>query len=593
MEELATVGEFGGNLKRELKKLFLLALGIKPDDALAEEFSLVASKGPNRKVGDYQCNHIMHKLAPKPSQSDFTRLIGQLIVSNFPASEMVKSCSVTGCGFINVVISSDYTAKSIENMLINGIDTWAPTLPVKRAVVDFYSPNIAKQLHVGHLRSPIIGDTIARLLEYSKVQVLRRNHVGDWGTHLGMIIEYLFEDFPGLPNDAVITIEYIEALYLKSKAKFEEDPVFKEKAKRALVCLQSGSPVYVKAWAKICEISRTESNKVTQRLQVELGEKGQSFYKPYISNMIEELTIKGLVQEIDGSRVISIQDLKTPLMLVKRDGGFTYSTTDMAALWYRLNEEKAEWIIYVTDVGQHEHFDKIFKAARKAGWLPANDTTYPRASHVGFGVVLEGNGKRFRSHRYCPTVCLVQLLEVAKTCSKTALIERGEGKEWTPKELDLTAEAIGYSMVKFADLKNNRLSSYTFSYDQMLCDKGKTAVYLHYAHARICSIIRKSGKDIDELKKAGKLALDHADERALGLHLLRFSETVEEACTKLLPHVVCEYLYGLSEQCSKFYHNCQVIGSAEETSRLLLCEATGIVMRKCFHLLGITPVYKL
>ncbi|XP_019102031.1 PREDICTED: arginine--tRNA ligase, cytoplasmic-like [Camelina sativa] len=429
---------------------------------------------------------------------------------------MVKSCSVTGSGFINFVISDDYIAKSIENMLINGIDTWAPTLPVKRAVVDFYSPNVAEDMHVGHLRSPIIGETIARLLEYSKVQVLRRNHVGDWGTNAGMLIEYLFEVYPGAASESLTTIGHIQFSYFHSKIKFDEDPHFRKKARRAVVRLQGGDPVYVKAWTKICEISRTESNKIIQQLQVEVEEKGESFYKPYISNMIEELTIKGLVEEIDGARVISIEGSKKPLMLVKRDGGFTYSTKDMAALWYRLNEEKAEWIIFVTDAGQHNHFDKLFKAARKAGWLPTNDTTYPRVSHVGFGVVLGINGRRFNSwHAY--NFRLADLLDMAKYYSKGALLERGKDEEWTLEELDETAEAVGYSTMKFADLKNNRLTRYCFSYDQMLCDKGKTAFYLLYAHARICAIIQKSGKDIDELKKEGKLALDHADERALGL----------------------------------------------------------------------------
>ncbi|KAL1225281.1 Arginine--tRNA ligase, chloroplastic/mitochondrial [Cardamine amara subsp. amara] len=583
--ETAAEGEFGGNLKRQLEKLFIWAPD--PNNALYLQLSLVASKGPNRKFGDYQCNDIVHRLLSLRVPGDYVEQIEKTVVENLPASEMVKSCSVTGPGFINVVISAEYMAKSIEKMLINGIDTWAPNLPVKRAVVDFYSPNIAEAIHVGHLRSPIIGDTLARLLDYSKVEVLRRNHVGDSGTQLGMLIEYLFENFP-----AVLTIQDLEVSYKLSKKKFDKDPDFKKKAQCAAVLLQNGDPVYFEAWARICEISRTESTKVIQRLQVKLEEKGQSFYIPYIPNMIEELTTKGLVEEMNGARVISIQDVKTPLTLVKKDGGFTYRTTDMAALWYRLNEEKAEWIIYVTDAGQREHFDKLFKAARKAGWLPANDTTYPRASHVGFGLVRGGEDGRFRSW-YSKTVRLVSLLNEAKACSRMSLLKRGKDKEWTHEELDQTAEAVGDSLVKFADLKKNRLTSYTFSYDKMLCDKGKTAVYLLYAHARICSIIKKSGKDIDELKKAGKLALDHADERALGLHLLRFSETVEEACTKLLPHVLCEYLYGLSKQSSKFYKNCQVNGSAEETSRLLLCEATAIVIRKCFHLLGITPVYKL
>ncbi|KAL1190591.1 Arginine--tRNA ligase, chloroplastic/mitochondrial [Cardamine amara subsp. amara] len=588
-------GEFGGNLKQQLKKLFDESLKLTVSDEHGLEPLVAASDAKFRKLGDYQCNNVMgiwSILKPKCSQFNGAPALGQAIVSNLPTSELVKSCSVTGPGFINVVLSAEYMAKSIENMLINGIDTWAPTTSVKRVVVDFCSPNIAKEMHVGHLRSTIIGDTIARMLEYSKVEVLRRNHVGDWGTQFGMLIEYLFEELPGSDNEVVTTIGELQLLYRKSKRKFDHDPVFKEKAQHAVVRLQSGDPVYVKTWAKICEISRTEANKVLQRLQVKLEEKGESFYKPYIGNMIEELNNKGLVQESDGARVIFIKDFKTPLMLVKSDGGFTYSTTDMAALWYRLNEEKAEWIIYVTDAGQKEHFDLFFKAARKAGWLPDNDKTYPKVNHVDFGLVSGEDKKRFRT-RAADVVRLIDLLDEAKTRSKAALIERGKDKEWTLEELDQTAEAVGYGALKFADLKNNRSTNYTFSFDQMLCDKGKTAVYLLYAHARICSIIRKSGKDMNELKNTGKIALDHVEERALGLHLLQFSETVEEASTKLLPHLLCEYLYELSEHFSKFYSNCQVNGSTEETSRLLLCEATAIVMRKCFHVLGITPVYKL
>ncbi|VVA93337.1 unnamed protein product [Arabis nemorensis] len=509
---------------------------------------------------------------------------GQALIMNLPTSEMVQSCFVADHGSVNVVLSSKWMAKGIASMLTNGIDSWAPTLPVKRAVVDFCSPNIAKEMHVGHGRSTIIGDSLARMLEYSNVHVLRRNHVGDWGTNVGMLIEYLFEQFPGSDGTAVTAIGDLQSLYRDSKAKFYWDPDFRRKAQLAAVRLQGGDPAYLKPWAHICEISRTESAKVIKRLQVELEEKGESFYKPYIANMIGDLKSKGLVKESDGAQVMFIKDFMIPLMLVKSDGGFTYNTTDMAALWYRLNEEKAEWIIYVTEAGQQGHFDMLFKAARKAGWLPSNVKTYPRASHASFGKVHGGGNKQFRS-RYTDTVPLVALLHEAKGRSKTALIKRGYDKEMTLDELDQTAEAVGCGALKS--------TSYTFSYDQMLSDKGDTAVYLLKVHARICSVIRKSGKDIDELKKRGKLALDHAEERALGLHLLQFTEAVEEACTKLLPNVVCKYLYKLSKQYTKFYFNCRVIGSAEETSRLLLCEATAIVMRKCFHLLGITPVDKL
>ncbi|CAA7016827.1 unnamed protein product [Microthlaspi erraticum] len=563
---MASNEEFNGNLKQKLEELFDASLKLTVPDVPGVEPKIKTAVG---KKGDYQCDNVMSlwpRIKGKSTHIEDGLALGQAVVEKLPSSEMVESCSVAKPGFIDIALSTKWIAKSIENMLISGIDIWAPTLSVKRAVVDFSSPNIAKVMHVGHLRSTIIGDTIARMLEYSNVEVLRRNHVGDWGTQFGMLIEYLFEKFPDSDSAGDISIDD----------------------------LQSGDPVYCKTWAKICETSRNECAKVYQRLKVELEEKGESFYKPYIANMIEEL--KGLVEEDKGARVIFTKGYKTPLMLVKSDGGFTYATTDLAALWYRLNEEKAEWIIYVTDDGQAKHFETFFKVARIAGWLPENDKTYPRVDHVKFGVVCGEDGKKFKT-REANTVPLTDLLDEAKTRSKAALIKRAkearDTKEWTPEELDKTAEAVGYGAAKYADLKNNRLTAYTFSYEKMLEDKGDTAVYLLYAHARISSIIRESGKDIDELKKTGKLALDHADERALGLHLLQFAETVKEACTELLPNVLCKYLYKLSEHFNKFYLNCRVNGSAEETSRLLLCEATAIVMRKCFHLLGITPVYKM
>ncbi|KAK6115220.1 hypothetical protein DH2020_007489 [Rehmannia glutinosa] len=554
----------------------------------------------NPKFGDYQCNNAMGLWSKVKGKG--TQFKGHYEES--PASEMVDSCSIAGPGFVNVVLSRPWIAKSIQKMLVDGIETWAPKLPVKRAVVDFSSPNIAKEMHVGHLRSTIIGDTLARMLEFSNVEVLRRNHVGDWGTQFGMLIEYLFEKFPSgeVANDQAIGD--LEAFYKASKQRFDSDPVFKERAQRAVVSLQAGDEKYRKAWSQICEISRKGYEKVYQRLGVHLEEKGESFYNPYIPGALELLSNQGLIEESEGARVIFIEGKNIPLIVVKRDGGYNYASTDLTALWYRLNEEKAEWIIYVTDVGQrstlrcsllleaNELFGMFFQAAKRAGWLPAEDNKYPRASHVGFGLVLGEDGKRFRT-RSTETVKLVDLLDEAKNRCKAALIERGKATEWTEEELEKTAEAVGYGAVKYADLKNNRTTNYTFSFDQMLNDKGNTAVYLLYAHARICSIIRRSGKDIEELKKTGTLDLVHPDERTLGLHLLQFAEIVEEACTNLFPNLLCEYLYNLSEDFTRFYTNCQVVGSAEETSRLLLCEATAVVMRKCFHLLGITPVYKI
>ncbi|KAF3442957.1 hypothetical protein FNV43_RR16875 [Rhamnella rubrinervis] len=590
---MATEEENVGNVKRQLAKLFESSLrAIVPDEPDVEP--LVAAC--TAKFGDYQCNNAMglwSKIKGKGTEFRGPPSVGQAIMKSLPPSDIIESCSVAGPGFVNVVLSKTWMAKSIQKMLLDGIEKWAPQLAIKRAVVDFSSPNIAKEMHVGHLRSTIIGDTLARMLEYSNVEVLRRNHVGDWGTQFGMLIEFLFESFPNSEDVSETAIGDLQGFYKASKQRFDSDAAFKERAQQAVVRLQGGESKYRKAWAQICEISRKEFDRVYQCLGVQLEEKGESFYNPYIPGVIKALSDQGLIEESEGAHVIFIEGFNIPLIVVKSDGGYNYASTDLTALWYRLNEEKAEWIIYVTDVGQQQHFDMFFKAAKRAGWLPADDSAYPKVSHVGFGLVLGEDGKRFRT-RNTEVVRLVDLLDEAKNRSKATLVERGKAEEWTEEELEKTAEAVGYGAVKYADLKNNRLTNYTFDFDQMLNDKGNTAVYLLYAHARICSIIRKSGKDIEELKKTGEIVLDHAGERELGLHLLQFSEVVEEACTNLLPNVLCEYLYNLSEIFTKkFYSNCQVVGSPEETSRLLLCEATATVMRKCFYLLGIVPVYKI
>ncbi|KAF3958923.1 hypothetical protein CMV_016216 [Castanea mollissima] len=589
---VSTMANEEENVKQKLSKLFEVALKVTVPSVVDVEPLVAACTG---KFGDYQCNNAMglwSKIKGKETEFKGPPAVGQAIMRNLPQSDIIESCSVAGPGFVNVKLSRNWMAQSIQRMLIDGIDAWAPRLPVRRAVVDFSSPNIAKEMHVGHLRSTIIGDTIARMLEFSRVEVLRRNHVGDWGTQFGMLIEFLFEKFSNWEDANEAAIGDLQEFYKESKKRFDSDPDFKERAQKAVVRLQGGEQKYRKAWTQICEISRNEFNRVYQRLGVQLEEKGESFYNPYIPAVLEELTSKNLVEDSQGARVIFLEGFNIPLIVVKSDGGYNYASTDLAAIWYRLNEEKAEWMIYVTDVGQQQHFDMVFKAAKRAGWLSTDDNAYPKASHVGFGLVLGDDKKRFRT-RSSEVVRLADLLDEAKSRCKTTLIERGKGDEWTEEELEQTAEAIGYGAVKYADLKSNRLTNYTFSFDQMLNDKGNTAVYLQYAHARICSIIRKSGKDIEELKSMGAIVLDHADERALGLHLLQFSEVVEEACTNLLPNVLCEYLYNLSEFFTTFYSNCQVVGSAEETSRLLLCEATATVMRKCFYLLGIIPVYKI
>ncbi|KAK6136564.1 hypothetical protein DH2020_029705 [Rehmannia glutinosa] len=551
------------------------------------------------------CNNAMglwSKIKGKGTLFESSDLIGEAIVKNLPQSAMIESCSVGQHGFVNITLSNKWMAKSSGGLL---------------------SPNIAKEMHVGHLRSTIIGDTLARMLEFSNVEVLRRNHVGDWGTQFGMLIEFFFEKFPSKDISSDQAIGDLEAFYKASKQRFDNDPVFKERAQRAVVSLQAGDEKYRKAWAQICEISRRGYEKVYQRLGVHLEEKGESFYNPYIPAVLKLLDEKGLIEESEGARVVPIEGKRIPLIVVKKDGGYNYASTDLAALWYRLNEERAEWIIYVTDVGQREHFEMVFALAM-----------------LDLGLFWEKMGSGFNSST--ETVKLVDLLDEAKSRSKEALVQRGKAKEWTADELDGTAEAVSYGAVKYADLKNNRTTNYTFSFDQMLNDKVimEFAIYsiiffiflavfrnkqtVGYFISGYGQLVLDSGFLLTKVSlliavywilsreillsiynmpmlvsapsssdRIGPVELAHPDERALGLRLLQFPEIVEEACTKLLPSVICEYLYNLSEDATRLYTNCQVVGSAEETSRLLLCEATGVVMRKCFYLLGIIPVNKI
>ncbi|RDY12130.1 Arginine--tRNA ligase, chloroplastic/mitochondrial, partial [Mucuna pruriens] len=592
------------SVKRQLAKVFEVSLRTTVPDIpdVAPSVDACATKS-GVKFADYQwsviCefNNAMSLFAKvKGKQTAFRgpQAVGQAIVNNLPPSEMIESCSIAGPGFVNIVLSKKWIAQRIERLLIEGIDKWAPRLPVKTVMVDFSSPNIAKEMHVGHLRSTIIGDTLARMLEFSCVETLiRRNHLGDWGTQFGMLIAHLFDTYENLDDVNETAIGDLQTFYKASKVRFDNEPEFKLRAQQSVVRLQSGEEKYRKAWQQICDISKAEFEKVYQRLRIRLEAMGESFFNDLIPPTLEKLDKLGLIEESDGARVIFVEGVNIPIIAVKKDGGYNYFSTDLASLWYRLNVEKVEWNIYVTDVGQWQHFDMIFKAFRRAGWLPQDENDFPKCTHVGFGLVLGEDGKRFRT-RSSETVRLVDLLDEAKRRCKASLLERDAVKDWSEEEIEKTSEAVGYGAVKYADLKINRLTNYTFNFDQMLNDKGNTAVYLLYAHARICSIMRKSDKDIEELKRNGNIVLDHEDERALGLHLIQFPEIFEESLSNLLPNVLCEYLYNLTEIFTKkFYTNCQVVGSPEETSRLLLCEATLTVMRQCFYLLGIEPVYRL
>eukprot|EP00899_Mesostigma_viride_P012555 jgi/Mesvir1/212/Mv13556-RA.1 len=508
-----------GSVRALVGQLFARAVAdVVPGQAPGDVAPLVAACA-NTKFGDYQCNNAMpifQKLKTAPVEGvsfKNPQEVAKAIIQRLPSNELISATSVAGPGFINATISREWIARHISDMLRNGMGRWRPALPPGRAVVDFSSPNIAKEMHVGHLRSTIIGDTIARVLEYAGQDVLRVNHVGDWGTQFGMLIQYLSEDessgdvlAEGNEENAAGTLQ---ALYKASKKKFDDDPEFKKRAQMAVVKLQSGDESSLATWRRICELSRREFEQIYSRLGIKIQEKGESFYNPFIPDTLKELQSRGLTQVSEGALCVFLEGESVPLIVQKSDGGFNYASTDLTALRYRIAQERANRVIYVTDVGQKQHFSMVFEAAKLAGWLQSDGA--PRLDHVGFGLVLGDDGKRFRT-RSTEVVRLVDLLDEAKQRCLTQLKERGNLEEGiTEEELEAAAAAMGYGAVKYADLRGNRLSNYTFNYDRMLDLKGNTAVYLLYAHVRIASIIRKYSGDVATLKEksAEAIKLEH------------------------------------------------------------------------------------
>jgi len=558
--------------------------------SVAPEAAIVPA---NPKFGDYQCNNAMQlfKTSGEALNCKNPKDLADKIVSNLGESrDLFTSIIVAPQGFITVKLNHGWISEKVDQVLLQGFSYTDPN--PKRVVVDFSSPNIAKEMHVGHLRSTIIGESTSRILESAGHQVTRLNHVGDWGTQFGMLIEFMKETYPDFLTN-LPEISDLQNFYKASKRRFDEDADFKKKAQLQVVALQSGDEFARHAWQCICQISRNAFQEIYDRLSITLTERGESFYNAMIPPIVEQLEKEGLVVDSKGAKCIFTSVDEVPLMVVKSDGGFGYDSTDMAAIHHRLVTMQANWLIYITDLGQENHFFKIFDAAKQAGWHTPTST---RVDHVGFGVVQGEDGKKFKT-RSGETVKLSALLDEAEERAKAELTVRlgvEGGTNLTEDEIENAARVIGNSAVKYFDLRQNRVTNYIFNYDRMLDPKGNTAVYLLYAYARICSILRKSGVPIADLVGSGaKLVLAHEKERALGLEILRFPDIIASILGDLYAHRLPEYMWELSNKFTSFYVDCKVIGSEEQSSRLLLCEVTRKALEKCFFLLGIVPLEKM
>ncbi len=462
----------------------------------------------------------------------------------------------------------------------------------KKILVDFSSPNIAKDMHVGHLRSTIIGDSICRLFEKQGHEVLRINHIGDFGLQFGMLIQLLLEKYPQFDNSCAINIGDLQIFYAESKKRFDNDPDFKKEAYQKVVDLQQGKEDIVNAWNFIKKVSKDAYQQIYDRLNIKLDEVGESFYQNMIPDLINELKEKELLEVEDGRHIIKIKGIKEPLTIIKSDGGFTYDTTDLAAIRYRLIDLQVDEIYYVVDVGQSNHFKQIFAVAKLAGWI--KDKT---VKHISFGFVLGEDGKKLRS-RDGGTVKLIDLLDESLEKTKEITNDR----KYDEEQKQLITKTIAYGVIKYADLSSTRTKNYTISFDKMLQLKGNTAPYLMYAYVRICSILRKANDHYDNLSISyDNFKITDESEAELCKCLLRYIETINKLGGTLMFHSLASYLYDLSEVFHKFFQNCRCIEYDDDNkkiigvhiSRLLLCELTKNIMQEGFDILGLKLIERM
>jgi arginyl-tRNA synthetase len=554
----------------------------------------IVGPSQNEKFGDYQSNAAMGLAKQLKSNP---RAVAEQIKSKLELREMTSDVTIAGPGFINVTLSHKWLGQALQELASD--DRLAiPLAPSRQTVViDYSGPNIAKQMHVGHLRSTIIGDALSRVIEFEGHNVIRQNHIGDWGTQFGMLIGHLSEHLGTDESLQTANLFFtredllrqseigdLERFYRRAKTKFDVEPGFADRARQHVVNLQRGESWENAVWQKIVAETRRHYQPLYNRMNVRLElehERGESFYNPFLPEVVKELTDKGLAVKSEGAVAVFVDGPdKSPLIIQKSDGGYLYGTTDLAGVRYRIMELHADRIIYTHDSRQAQHFRQVFETAHKASWTRNGQVSL---EYAPFGTMLGEDGKPFKS-RSGDTIKLVDLLDEAEERALKVVTEKNP--ELPEEQRKAIAKSVGIGAIKYADLSKDRISDYVFSWDKMLSLDGNTAPYLQYAYARIRSIFRKAG---NISAPASMPLLESPHELALVKHIIRLPEVVETVARELKPHHLCTYLYELASKFSGFYENCPVLQSNEPTrsSRLLLCELTARTMAQGLDLLGI------
>ncbi|MBD1387898.1 arginine--tRNA ligase [Neiella sp. HB171785] len=546
----------------------------------------------DKSHGDFATNLAM--MLAKPAKSN-PRQLAQQIIELMPEHAAISKIEIAGPGFINFFINPDHLADQISQLLADEHASVQLAATPQTVVVDYSAPNVAKEMAVHHIRSTVIGDAVTRTLEFLGHKVVRANHIGDWGTQFGMLIAYL----EIVQNEQASDMELsdLEAFYREAKKHYDEDEAFAERSRNYVVKLQGGDEYCQTMWRKLVDITMEQNQRNYDRLNVSLSDKdvmGESLYNDMLPAIVDDLAAQGLAVEDAGAMVVFLDEYKGKdgdamgVIIRKKDGGYLYTTTDIACAKYRVAELGADRVLYFIDSRQAMHLQQAWTIARKAGYVPEQVSL----EHCAFGMMLGKDGKPFKT-RSGGTVKLVDLLDEAEERANALIAEKNQ--DLADDERAEIATAVAMAAVKYADLSKNRTTDYIFDWDNMLSFEGNTAPYLQYAYTRIQSIFRKAGVDGDSL--TGSPQLNEAAEQALAQKLTQFSDVVNNVAAKTSPHLLCTYLYELAGQFMSFYEACPVnkdgVADDVRASRLLLCGATAKVLKLGLGLLGIATLARM
>jgi arginyl-tRNA synthetase len=579
-------------MKDSIRHLIQQALTRLTTDGVLPEGLTPAIQVENTKDkshGDFASNIAMMLAKPAGMKP---RDLAEKLITALPADPAISKVAIAGPGFLNFFQNSDMLAQRLEAALADAHLGVRKGSASEKVVIDLSSPNLAKEMHVGHLRSTIIGDAVGRVLEFLGDEVIRQNHVGDWGTQFGMLLAYLEEN----PAAAESELSDLEQFYRAAKKRFDDSAAFADRARELVVKLQAEDPECLRLWTRFNEISLSHCQKVYERLNVKLTPadvKGESAYNAELPGIVNALRDKGLLTEDQGAQCVFLDEFQNaegnplPVIVQKAGGGYLYATTDLAAMRYRSATLKADRALYFVDQRQALHFQMAFEVARRAGFVHDG----MRLEHMGFGTMNGADGRPFKT-RDGGTVKLIDLLDEAE--QRAYDLVKGKNPELDEAELRQIARAVGIGAVKYADLSKHRTSDYSFNFEQMLSFEGNTAPYLLYAYTRVASVFRKLGKGIDEVD--GQIDLVAEQEQALAAKLAQFGEVLNNVGEKGVPHLLCAYLYDLAGLFSSFYEHCPILSADEEAtrqSRLRLAALTGRTLKQGLQLLGLEPLERM